>query len=128
MTGDNTILIIDDDDAIRRLCNRLLTRMGFGILEAENAQTGRSQFEQHATNLAFVLLDLHLPDGSGEALAGEFNTLQPDLPVVFFSGEVSSSKAEAEGPARYLLKKPFTRESLQTMLSEIGVSSTPSSE
>lgn len=105
----------------------MLNRMGFEILEAENVRTGRRQFEQHSPSLAFVLLDLQLPDGSGEALAAEFSAQQPDLPIVFFSGEVVSSQSGEAGPARYMLKKPFTRESVETMLTEIGVSPGPSS-
>jgi DNA-binding NtrC family response regulator len=130
MAPPQTILLIDDDPSIRRLCSRMLSRMGFTLLEADSGTSARAQFETHASALVFVLLDLHLPDCPGEELAKEFTTRKPELPVVFFSGALQSEGSKKEdGPVQYYLKKPFTKQSIEHMLAEIGVeTSSPSSE
>lgn len=122
MTLNPMLLIIDDDAAIRRLCSRMLQRLGFDLLEAETAASGRAQFETNADNLSGVFLDLHLPDGSGETLASEFSAATPTLPLVFFTGSAQSEQTTTkDGRVVPYLKKPFTKESLLAVLGKAGV-------
>lgn len=129
MRDSPSLLIIDDDDAIRRLCKRLLERMNFNVLEAECGETGMSVFNAHADEISFILLDLNLPDASGRELAETFRTSRPGLPIVYFSGSVYAETADQQdGPQRYFLKKPFTKASLETLLSELKLSPKPAQE
>lgn len=129
MTPPPAILLIDDDEAIRRLCKRMLQRMGYTLLEADCGEAGRDQFNAHSSEISFILLDLNLPDISGETLAEEFRRTHPDLPVVYFSGSVQPAvEGSRNGTSPRFLKKPFTKASLESLMADLGVSSTPSQE
>lgn len=118
-----TLLLIDDDASVRRLCSRVGTRLGLTMIEAEDGQSGREQFEKHSGTISAVLLDMNLPDISGEVLAGEFAGSTPDVPVIFFTGSAAAEEQQTEdGRMQYYLKKPFTKNSMKTVLEKVGVS------
>jgi len=116
MPEEVPILLVDDDPSIRKLCHRMLSRMNIPVVEctrgdeAVNAINGPDPFRA-------VLLDLNLPDASGIDLFHQFKTQRPDLRVILFTG--SSPVLKEEGLV--FLKKPFTKATLVTALTEAGV-------
>ncbi len=111
-----TILIIDDEAPIRRLSKRLLERKEYQTLEAENGSDGLQQLEQNQEQVDAVLLDLHLPDGSGNEWALKLRALRPELPIIYFTGSNPEAIKDHNDPNRYFLKKPFTPDSISKVI------------
>ena len=108
------ILVIDDDDYVRRLLRRLLSPVGYTVEEAATADDGLARVRTDPPDL--VLLDLHLPDRSGhdvlEAIRADPATRL--LPVVMLTGMATATekmRAQAEGVTDFIAK-PFSQEEL----------------
>src|SRR6185436_14206654 len=114
-----TTLVIDDDDAVRRVCIELLEARGHKTLAAASVREGLRLFGQ--TRPGIVLLDLRLPDGTGMDVLRELQRQAPGTPVVVVSGRGSVTEAvEAMrvGATEYI-EKPFSRERLFEVLDRI---------
>jgi two-component system nitrogen regulation response regulator NtrX len=114
-----SVLIIDDDDAVRRSCVELLQSRGHPTIEASSVRDGLRLFgERHP---AAVLLDLKLPDGTGIDVLRALQRQAPGTPVIIVSGYGSVTEAvEAmKVGAADFLEKPITRERLFGMLERI---------
>lgn len=116
------ILLIDDDAAIRRLCSRMLQRLGFDLVEAETGAKGLALATEHNESLSAILLDMNLPDGPGQNVARKISELPEPPPVIFFTGTATTEQTVDEnGQAHYFLKKPFTKASLEDVLRKVEV-------
>jgi two-component system nitrogen regulation response regulator NtrX len=114
-----TTLVIDDDEAIRRVCVEMLEARGFKTLSAASVRDGLRLFGQ--THPALVLLDLRLPDGTGVDVLRELQRQAPGTPVVVVSGHGSVTEAvEAMrvGATEYI-EKPFSRDRLFEVIDRI---------
>jgi len=114
-----TTLVIDDDEAIRRVCIELLEARGHKTVAAASVREGLRLFGQ--TKPSVVLLDLKLPDGTGIDVLRELQRQAPGTPVVVVSGRGSVTEAvEAMrvGATEYI-EKPFSRERLFEVLDRI---------
>jgi two-component system nitrogen regulation response regulator NtrX len=119
MDPRGTTLVIDDDEAIRRVCIELLEARGHKTMAAASVREGLRLFAQ--TRPAVVLLDLKLPDGTGIDVLRELQRQAPGTPVVVVSGRGSVGEAvEAMrvGATEYI-EKPFSRERLFEVLDRI---------
>lgn len=99
------VLILDDEEALRRIIAQRLKRKGYEILEAGTAQEGIAFLKD--TLLDAVLLDIKLPDGDGLTLLPTFKQIQPDLQVVMLTGNgtiESAIEAMKLGAYDYLTK------------------------
>ena len=108
------VLVIDDDDYVRRLLRRLLSPVGYRVDEAATAEDGLARVRTDPPDL--VMLDLHLPDRSGhdvlEAIRADPATRL--LPVVMLTGMATATekmRAQAEGVTDFIAK-PFSQEEL----------------
>jgi two-component system cell cycle sensor histidine kinase/response regulator CckA len=112
--GKGLALVIDDDRGVRLVVRHLLEFFGFDVIEAADGRRGVEQFAAHAAEVKFVLLDMTMPELSGEETFRELRSLRPDLPVILSSGynEVEATRRFcAKGYAAFL-PKPFTPEDL----------------
>jgi PAS domain S-box-containing protein len=100
-----SVLVVEDYAAIRRLAVRMLTEAGFEVAAAADLREAYDTFDRRAFDL--LLVDEHLPDGSGRSFASQARSRHPSMKTVLFSG---GSDDSAEFDASVL--KPFTRESL----------------
>jgi putative two-component system response regulator len=108
------ILVIDDDEQVRRLLRRLLTPAGYAVEEAGTAEDGLAHIRAESPDL--VLLDLHLPDRSGHEV---LESIRADpatrlLPVVMLTGMATATekmRAQSEGVTDFI-PKPFSQEEL----------------
>jgi PAS domain S-box-containing protein len=112
--GDGLVLVVDDEGVVREAMVEILSAAGLAVLEAENGQKGIGLFRQHEQELRLVLLDLSMPEMSGEQVFYELRALNPTIPVLLVSGY-----SEHEVLDRFVntgltgfIQKPFTRESL----------------
>lgn len=110
-----TILVIDDEDGVRAVTARLLERASYSVLTAPDGRRGIATFQLHAELIACVLLDLTMPQSSGEQVFHELRRMAPDVPILLMSGY---SEQEATGRFAGLgiagfLHKPFTPDDLR---------------
>ena len=81
-----TILVVDDEAALRRVCRRTLEPVGFTVLEAEGGIVGLDLCRARGTEIDLVLLDLTMPRMGGAEVLAILRAERPDLPVVIASG------------------------------------------
>ena len=108
--GRETILLAEDDAAVREMAARTLREVGYQVLEAEDGLDAVRVAGEHADRIHLLLTDVVMPGKGGGALGSELRRSRPELPVLFISGypddiTVQRGVAEAEAP---LLAKPFT--------------------
>jgi two-component system cell cycle sensor histidine kinase/response regulator CckA len=85
--GSETILLVEDEPAVRMLTRIVLTRAGYRVIEAANGAEGRRAFDECQGRIDLLLTDVVMPDGmSGRDLADKLLKMQPELHVIFTSG------------------------------------------
>ncbi|MEP3213254.1 MAG: PAS domain S-box protein [Luteolibacter sp.] len=85
--GTETILLVEDEQAVRRLTRMVLETAGYQVLEAPNGVEGLKLWEEHQDEIQLLLTDMVMPEGvSGRDLAARLQARNPKLRVVFTSG------------------------------------------
>jgi two-component system, cell cycle sensor histidine kinase and response regulator CckA len=111
--GGYTVLVVDDEEAVRRLASRMLTWGGYQVLEARHGREALATVEQHAGPIHLVLTDIKMPGMNGRELGREIERRWPDKRILYMSGFASEvfqgGLLEAGAP---FLAKPFTQEDL----------------
>ena len=81
-----TILLVDDDPAVRHVAAQMLDGLGFKVLTAADGREGLEVFRQHDGEMDCVILDLTMPEMGGEEVFRELRRLRSDLCVILSSG------------------------------------------
>jgi two-component system, cell cycle sensor histidine kinase and response regulator CckA len=113
-----TLLVVDDHQQFREVAVRLLACLGHEAFEAPTAAAAEEVLSRHGDQIDIVMMDLHLGDTDGVALARRLVEIRPRLGVLFMSGhgdEVLGS-AELAGPRRLVIGKPFSIDALDQAL------------
>jgi CheY-like chemotaxis protein len=84
--GRETILLVEDQEVVRKLAHKLLTRLGYDVIQARDGITALSALEQHVGPLDLLLTDVVMPSMSGSELAARVLALRPEIKVLFTSG------------------------------------------
>ena len=119
--GDGqTLLVIDDEAAIRDLIRRSLESHGYGVLLACDGAEGVALFAQHRERVSLVITDLVMPIMDGAATISALRRIQPRLPIIATSGHDASGRAGRDSAASIngFLAKPFTVDSLLTLVAD----------
>ncbi len=114
-TGTGRVLVIDDEETLRRVASRALEHLGFEVDQAADGQTGWEMVVAQPQRYAAVLLDMTMPGWGGRQVWGLLHELRPELPVILMSGYSSMLEVgnwTGERPAG-VLAKPFTLEQLR---------------
>ena len=114
-SGDQfSILVIDDEEIVREVTQGALERDGFAVTLAGDGNEGVRLFEAQPENFALVLLDLTMPEMSGEQTLLELHRLHSDLPVILVSGyeDATAVNRLLERGASAILYKPYAPEEL----------------
>jgi two-component system, chemotaxis family, CheB/CheR fusion protein len=110
----SAVLIVDDEDTVRKLARNVLTRAGMNVYLAENGASGVEVFRQHHGIFSIVLLDLMMPVMGGEEALLRMKDIDPTVPIILSSGFDESEAVRRfpqSKPARFL-QKPYTAQSL----------------
>jgi CheY-like chemotaxis protein len=104
-----TVLVIDDDPAVRRAAERILRRHGVRVLAAADGREGVTLLERERGGVRAVLVDLSMPGFDGAATARELRRVDPAILIVLMSGYLESDLASlpADVPRDGFLQKPF---------------------
>jgi PAS domain S-box-containing protein len=111
---EGTVLLIDDEPAVRELARRALEEAGFSVVAAEDGRSGVDRFVARPGAFACVVADAGIPRLSGEEVVREVRALRADAPIVLMSGfpeEEGVARAAPGGPAVFLAK-PFSPDDL----------------
>jgi PAS domain S-box-containing protein len=113
-----TVLIVDDEEDVRMVAERMVARAGFSVLLAHDGQEAIEIFAAKADAIACVLLDLTMPNLGGEQVARALRAHRPTVPIVLMSGynEHQVSARFADLALSGYLQKPFTFSLLQQQL------------
>lgn len=109
-----TILLVDDEAAVRTLVKKILSQKGYRVFDAADGAIALRVAAAHVGEVDLVLTDVAMPNLGGRGMVEELRELSPDIRVLFMSGypkeEIFPDKATA-GRTPYL-QKPFTSETL----------------
>ena len=107
--GNETILIVEDEAYVRTLIVRILTKLGYHVVDTQNAGEALLICEEYPTRIDLLITDMILPHVNGSVLAKRLLALRPDLKVLFLSGLSSKALQERNllSPGDEFLQKPF---------------------
>ena len=113
-TGRETILLVEDDEAVRVFARRVLAAQGYAVLEAAGGAEALALAAAHAAAIDLLVADLVMPGLNGRRLAERLRSSRPDLPVLYVSGFPESHLDESELAAKGVdfLPKPYGAEAI----------------
>ncbi|MEO6236295.1 MAG: PAS domain S-box protein [Vicinamibacterales bacterium] len=113
-----TVLVVDDEPAIRRIAQRTLEAFGYRVLLAADGAEAVALYERHHAEIDVVLTDMMMPRMDGTATIQELVRLDPHVRIVSASGLVADATAAGAAGTRvlYFLHKPYTAETLLTAI------------
>lgn len=111
-----TILLVEDEPAVRQLFSLALTRAGYRVHEARNGQEAVKVFDQHGDSVDLLLTDMRMPFMGGGELARQLRTRRRTLKLLCISGYAGGSELEF---SEDFLAKPFSRDELLAKVREI---------
>jgi CheY-like chemotaxis protein len=108
-----TVLVIDDDDAVRSVARRIIARAGYMVLEAGSGEDALAVF-QADREIRLVILDLTMPGMDGAEVFRRLRLIDPDVRIVLVSGysEAEATSAFAGQDLAGFVQKPFRRTDL----------------
>ena len=119
--GAETILLVEDETAVRDLTRRCLEASGYTVLQAGSAEEALDAIARHPGTLDLLLTDVIMPGASGPELSQRLLIDRPDLRVLFVSGytdeTIASQRLLASGAS--FLQKPFTPETLARKVRDV---------
>ena len=116
-----TVLVVEDEGALRQVTRRLLSRNGYQVLAAAGGQAALDLLASHRGLIAVLLTDVVMPKMQGREVAERVRALQPDTRVLYMSGYTAGLLSE-QGvlePGVQLIEKPFTERGLLIKMNEI---------
>ncbi len=116
--GSETILLVDDEEGVRRLVHAVLQSHGYDVLEASNGGMALAAYEKNAHKIDMVLTDVVMPQMTGFELGEQLVVRTPGLKILYMSGYRDNATSPGEAP-RTLLHKPFTPDVLLNKVREV---------
>jgi PAS domain S-box-containing protein len=119
--GAETVLLVEDEEAVRKLVCDILAGYGYRVLDAADGRAALALHERHGRDIAMLLTDVVMPQMSGRTLAERLRARQPDLKVLYMSGytdDVIGNHGVLDSQMAYL-QKPFTPDALAHKVREV---------
>ncbi len=118
--GRATILLVEDEDAVRSIAGTMLRRQGYVVLDAPTPARACEIFSEQDGSVDLLLTDVVMPEMNGPALAQRLAALDPELRVLFMSGYVDvASPFDVGNPNITFLNKPFQSSVLLSKVHEV---------
>jgi PAS domain S-box-containing protein len=118
--GSETILLVDDEDGVRKLVFAVLKSHGYDVMEASNGVAALAAYEKNGHKVDMVLTDVVMPQMSGFELGKQLGERAPGLKILYMSGFRDNAIGGAAGDApRAFLHKPFTPDVLLSKVREV---------
>jgi two-component system cell cycle sensor histidine kinase/response regulator CckA len=120
--GSETILLVEDEESVRDLANRLLKQQGYTVLEAANGQEALRVAKEHVGETIHLLLaDIVMPQMGGKELADWLKISRPNVKVLYMSGYADNAIVHhgVLDPGTHFLQKPFSLKALSSKVREV---------
>jgi two-component system cell cycle sensor histidine kinase/response regulator CckA len=119
--GSETILLVEDEEPLRRLCTEFLGQLGYNMLSAANGKEALAVVQSYPDKIDLLITDVLMPELPGPELAQALVAMRPGLKVIFISGYSDGSLAHhgVLKPGTVLVHKPFTIRALTAKLREV---------
>jgi DNA-binding NtrC family response regulator len=114
--AQETILLVEDEPAVRQLFATALARAGYTVFEARNGEEAVKVFDEHADDIDLLLTDMRMPHMGGAELAGALRGRKEDLKMICISGYGGST---ATAVSSDFLAKPFSRDEMLKKVREV---------
>ncbi len=116
-----TILLVDDETAVRQLIRRILQMNGYTVLEANGGMDALQICQQHEGLIHLLLTDVLMPEMNGQNLAERVTALRPHIRVLYMSGCIDSALITLSDRKTEIafIQKPFTPDALARKVREI---------
>jgi two-component system cell cycle sensor histidine kinase/response regulator CckA len=118
--GSETILLVDDEEGVRKLCRAVLQANGYHVLEADSGDSALAAYEKNAHKVDMLLTDVMMRQMNGFDLGRALGQRTPGLKVLYMSGYRDNAGGAEDGkaPAAFL-HKPFTPDALLAKIREV---------
>jgi len=122
-SGGGRILLVEDEDMVRAVAERALTRQGYEVTTASDGDEGLELVEEGG-EFDLVVSDVVMPSMDGPAMAREIRKLQPRLPILFMSGYAEEQlRRDIDIEAMHFMPKPFSVAQIADKVAEVLASS-----
>ncbi|MEZ5924732.1 MAG: response regulator [Hyphomicrobiaceae bacterium] len=119
LTGTGTVMLVEDEEAVRRFAARALTRQGYKVLEAASGAEALEVIAGHDGTIDLVLSDVVMPEMDGPTLLKELRKQYPELKIIFISGYAEEALKSLQGGEEFaFLPKPFQLKDLVATVKE----------
>ncbi len=110
--GSETILVVEDEDAVRDLTVAILRQLGYGVLAASSGQEALATAQAYPSDISLLVTDVVMPGMSGKQLADALLLTRPEMRVLYVSGYTENTVLNQGGlgPGVDFLPKPFNRQ------------------
>ena len=121
LTGMGTILLVEDEDAVRSFSARVLTNKGYKVFEADSGESALEVLKDHLGSVDLLITDVVMPRLDGPSLVRQVREDRPDLKVIFISGytEDAFRKRLGQDGGIHFLPKPFSLKQLAAKVKEV---------
>ena len=120
LTGTGTILLVEDEDAVRVFSARALRNKGYQVLEAKNGEAAMQQIGTDGSRIDLLITDVVMPQMDGPTLARHVRKMRPEMKVIFISGYAEDRLGEIDGvEVAHFLPKPFSLKQLASKVKEV---------
>ncbi len=121
LRGNETVLLVEDDRAVRDLGRRSLVDQGYHVLEAANGAEALKLANGYEGTIHLLLTDVVMPEMGGRALAEALGATRPDMEILFVSGYIEDAVIQhgVQESGHPFLQKPFTPSALLGMVREV---------
>jgi len=117
--GTETILLVEDENAVRRLVGAMLVRLGYTVLDVPDAGSALATAVSYGGPIHLVLTDVVMPRLGGVEVARQVKALRGDVKVLLMSGYAGEPVLEVEEPGAAYLQKPFSPDVLASKIREV---------
>jgi len=119
--GSETVLIVEDDDNLRKLAQKALKQYGYRVLKAENGEDALRVSDEHDGSIQILITDVVMPKMGGKEIAERLQPLYPQMKVIYMSGYMDNAivRHGVLAPGLNFLEKPFTLENLVRKVREV---------
>jgi len=117
-TGDERILLVDDEPSIAKLEKQMLERLGYKITMHTSSMEALKMFKERPDSFDIIISDVSMPNMAGDQLAGEIKSIRPDIPIILctgFSERMNKAKADNFGISDILMKPVIRSELAKTV-------------
>jgi len=119
--GEETILLVDDDETTLEIVTDMLSRFGYNIIRANNGESALDAIKQEEPFIHLVILDMNMPGMSGRDCLKEIKKISSQMKVIISTGDpgtVSEEKSGQDNASGYIAK-PFRLQEILTQIRDV---------